>query len=256
MKFSFRRGAARRAIPRAVIGLMVALGALAGPAQAVLVTTYNTGTTAPVPVSSLAAPGSVDGNYARVVFPVSGGGVPLGAADVASFVPTTWLPVGGVSGWIKPAFNYDGTVPPTFGTSYYETAFDLTGLNTATAVFSGRWATDNALGRIYLNGVDLTAAGGVYNTSFPGSWQPFSFAGFSVQSNLVAGINHLVFEVTNAPGPIFNPNTGLRVEYGGDALPVPEPSTYALLALGLAAIGFARRRQLDCNGAADAAALA
>jgi hypothetical protein len=235
---------------------MVALGALACPAQAVLVTTYNTGTTVPVPVSTLAAPGSVDANYARVVFPLSGGGLPLGAADVATFVPTTWLAAGGLSGWIKPAFNYDGTLPSTFGTSYYQTAFDLTGLNTATAVFSGRWATDNALGRIYLNGVDLTAAGGVYNTSFPGSWSPFSIAGFSVQSNLVAGLNYLTFEVTNAPGPIFNPNTGLRVEYGGDALPVPEPASYALLAAGVAAIGFARRRHLDRNGAADAAALA
>lgn len=154
-----------------------------------------------------------------------------------------WLPAGGASGWITPAFNLDASPTGPFGTHYDETTFDLTGMNLATAQFIGRYATQDASGRVFLNGVDLNSGGGFYNHSFPGSWEPFNFTGASPQTALVAGLNHLVFEVTNAPHPAFSFN-GLRVEFSGVAQPVPEPTTWLLMALGLAGLGAARQRLL------------
>ena len=129
-----------------------------------------------------------------------------------------------------------------FGSHLYETSFDLSGMNPATALFNGRWATDNPTGRIYLNGVDLMAAGGLYNVSFPGGWSSFSFTGASAQSTLVSGVNHLQFEVKVAPHPAAA-WAGLRVEYAGEALPVPEPGAWALMVAGLAGLALARWRR-------------
>ena len=241
MRFSFNSNTSHRARQRAA-ALVVALGLAAGHAQAALVTTSNTGTATPVPTPLVLPAGSLDPHYIRVVA-VGGstGGVGLGPSEVASFIPGTWLSASGSSAWIKPAF---APTPPPFTSSYYQTTFNLSGLNPATAIFSGRFATDDPGGRIYLNGQDLLSVGGTYGVSVPGAWTGFGFNG----SSLAAGafnpaVNYLTFQVDHFPGPVFNPNTGLRVEYSGDALPVPEPASYALFGLGLTTVALLRRRR-------------
>lgn len=74
MKQNFNAPVSRRVVARAASALVAALCQSAGSGQAVLVTTYNTGTATPGPGSALLAPGTVDPNYARVVFPALGGG--------------------------------------------------------------------------------------------------------------------------------------------------------------------------------------
>jgi hypothetical protein len=96
------------------------------------------------------------------------------------------------SAWITPTTH-------TFGpeTNYtYKTSFDLT-----TAKIVGRYANDDPLVGMAINGHALTVSGGAM-----GSWTSFTIA-----SGFVAGINALQFTVNNTGGP-----TGLRVEFTGN----------------------------------------
>jgi hypothetical protein len=134
----------------------------------------------------------------------SAGGFPIGP----------WIGDDSLSAWIRP--NNPGSNDPG-GTFDYQTTFDLTGLNPATAVLIGQWATDNQGSAILINGVSTgqTAAG------FTG------WSSFTLSSGFIAGVNTLDFIVYNVPQDTGNP-TGLRVEMSGTAA-VPEPSSLAQL---------------------------
>jgi hypothetical protein len=113
----------------------------------------------------------------------------------------------------------------------YSIFFDLTAAEAATAQILGQWATDNVGVDIYINGTPTDNT----NPSSFGAMDPFS-----IDSGFLAGRNQLTFRVENIP-PGANP-TGLRVEVGFAAAAVPEPSTLALLGLGVLAFGLLRKR--------------
>jgi hypothetical protein len=126
------------------------------------------------------------------------------------------------------------------GIYVYRTTFILGPLIPQTAVLTGLWSTDNAGVDIPINGI---------STGFTTSVVQFQtgFASFNITSGFVRGMNALDFVVNNGGAGFdrYSP-TGLRVEISGTADRVPEPSTVALLGigiLGLVGCGWRRGRQ-------------
>ena len=196
---------------------LIALAACAGTAEASpIFGLYNTGVDSK---GSLLATSAIDRHYSLTVNPDSQGT----NAYVPPVIPNTWLAEGPSSNWIAP--NAANPASAAVGWYTYQTTFDLTGYQPATAVVVGRWATDNVGEAILLNGVSM----GLQNTQ-----QFLAWTTFTLSSGFVSGVNTLAFQVDNA-GTAPNPS-GLRVEIlaGTTAtlIPVPEPATLSFLALG------------------------
>jgi len=143
-----------------------------------------------------------------------------------------WLANDSVSRWITPTASQSQSFDASAaGTYTYHLDFDLTGYNAATASFVGRFAADNAA-EVKLNGVTIANASGFT------SWNAFG-----ANSGFHSGLNSLDFVVTNWAQNGGNP-TGLRVEFSQSSIAaVPEPSTFATLATGLAVLALQRRRK-------------
>jgi hypothetical protein len=208
-------------------------------AQAATITSlYNTGVNAS---GIVLADGTVDSHYALVSSP----GVPSGSPAARSTgYPLIGQPFNGpwaaptaTSAWIGPnATNFYGVS----GTYVYETSFNLTGLNTSTAVINGQWASDNTAA-IFLNG---SATGITRNDP-----DNFAFSNFSIaNTSLLAGSNTLRFVVQNGPqGADANNPTGLRVEFltrtaDSNSTAVPEPSDLVGTAIAFGSVVFLKRK--------------
>jgi len=152
----------------------------------------------------------------------------------ASSPASKWLTPGAQAGT-----GYDQS---SAGIYTWTQTFDLTGFNASSATISGRWAADNT-GTVSINGVVL-ASGQITDPGAFTGWTSFSSAG----ANFVSGLNTITFTVTNdASATALNP-TGVRVEFtASDVTPVPETSTTAMMALGLALMSVLvrRRGQID-----------
>ncbi len=110
----------------------------------------------------------------------------------------TWVRNTEISKWIAPVMN---SVTSSGGDYTYQTTFDLTGFDPATAVLLGGWATDNLGMDIKLNGTSL----GIQNGAQFGSLTPLQ-----INQGFQAGVNKLEFLVNNADA--VSGYTGLRVE--------------------------------------------
>jgi len=149
------------------------------------------------------------------------------ATVIKNGIPGTWVPNSATYRWIWEDVNGQ----PTNVTRTIRTTFDLTGLDHTTAQIAGLWATDNTGLDILINGV------GTGNTCVGFN----SFCGFAVNSGFVAGVNTLDFKV-NDFGVISGLLVGRIVGTADPANGVPEPTTLLLLGLGIAGLGFARKR--------------
>ena len=154
------------------------------------------------------------------------------ATDSTSGYPVSgpWVANTATSAWVTPSSNPNDDMPVV--TYDWQTTFDLTGFEAASASFSGTFAADNSA-VAFLNGNQI----GTSNDF--SQWSSFT----SQPGFFVAGVNTLDFQVANQGGP-----TGLRVEFtASDATQsvaaVPEPETYAMLLGGLGALGFVARRR-------------
>lgn len=205
------------------------------PAQADSVPVFSTGVAAG---GGLAANATVDAHYtltsgADSVF----NGPEAYVANTPGVYPfTEWMPGTPNAQWIGPRDSV--AYPFGTGNNIYTTTFDLTGLNLATVVLTGGWATDNAGLDILLNGVSLgiSIPNGSHTALNP----------FTISSGFLPGINTLQFVVYNDVGA-----TGLLVDISGTADPlrssqgpasqVPEPATVLLVGSGLAGLWLRRR---------------
>jgi hypothetical protein len=188
--------------------LVIAFGAIYMEA-AVIPKLYNTGVD---DTGSPLADSTMDTHYKITDSPDPDAPGPDTFTLTPGFPVGPWLAEGPNSRWIAPS--------PTQGTGNaegnytYEITFDLTGLDPATAVINGQWATDNDGVDIVINGNSL----GLINSA-----QFVSWTAFTIDSGFIDGKNTLQFVVHNAPD---TPNpTGLRVEMTGRATsPTEKPS--------------------------------
>ncbi len=181
---------------------------------------------------------SKNGNGAELHWTLTGGPNPN------AFMPTnihpSWLANDATSRWIAP--TNDGRYSPDAsrdGLYAYALTFQIpSGFNPRSASFAGRFAVDNLVDSITLNGTTLAANGGWYNR----------WTGFGATNGFRSGLNTLTFNVRNQAQARGNP-TGLRVEFSSSALAaVPEPATWAMMILGFGVVGGAMRRRKALGG--------
>jgi hypothetical protein len=200
---------------RRLILAIALLGASNTAQAAVIETIVNTG---------LGALNSVDANWT-----INGGN-----AFVGNPLNSNWLANNTTSKWLTPASDGRTSFDPVNATTrLFELTFSLDGFSPFTAAFNGRFAVDNAVTSIKLNGTTINGSGGSFNR-----WTAFS----SVPGAFVAGDNTLTFAVLNTVPANPNP-TGLRVEFLSATASVPEPASWALMIGGFAAAGAAARRR-------------
>lgn len=196
----------------------LALVAVAPASSATIATLYSTG----VDASGVAT----TGNGADLHWTLAGGPVFTGASN--SVYPVgAWVSETSASRWITPTDTAADN--STAGAYSYSTTFSLTGFNALTAAFTGKFAADNSVTSILLNGNLLASSSGGY-----GSFTSFSSAGGIFNT----GINTLTVVTQNDGGP-----AGLNVELGGTATAVPEPATWGLMLAGFVMVGAAARRR-------------
>jgi len=146
-----------------------------------------------------------------------------------------WLANNSVSRWMTPTSNGNQSLDPISNGFYtYSIAFDLGKFVPGTASFNGRFASDNTVTLILLNGTQITQAGlGTFN----------QWTSFSAGTGFIGGLNTLSFRLLNLAQANGNPS-GLRVEILSSAYePVPEPASWTMMIAGFGMVGTILRRR-------------
>ena len=173
-----------------------------------------------------------------------------GGTAYASTVNGVW-PVGAwvsdttTSQWITPSTNAGQSFDMTSNGFYnYSLSFNiLPSQNPLTASFTGQFAVDDRVTAITLNSTTLfSGSEGDHNV----------WTDFGTSSGFVSGLNTLTFTVENIGFAGSNP-TGLNVDFlASNVSAVPEPSTWLMMILGFAGVGFLRYRRLQTKAVATA----
>ncbi|MDD2599579.1 MAG: lamin tail domain-containing protein [Kiritimatiellae bacterium] len=182
-------------------------GAWISETQAIA-TLFNSGVDA---AGQLLAPGQPDPHYVLTASTYSTPPPPNISATVMANHPN-WLANNALSSWIGAITSGSAGVPA--GGYNFRTTFDLSNMDPATANIALRFAADNRVNQVLLNGVDQGLAYVGFNA--------FSTL-FTLSSGFTAGINTLDFHTFNE-GTSANP-AGFRVEAGGTATGLLTPNT-------------------------------
>ncbi len=164
---------------------------------------------------------SIDPHYRLVVNATDPGWEDAFVHDSTIFpiVSGPWVANTDRSKWIAPLPDSSSALGGDYA---YQTTFDLTGFDPATAVLLGNWATDNLGTDIKING---TSTGLQNGTQFN------AFTPFTVSAGFVAGTNVLEFLLNNADPETGY--TGLRVDnLRVGALPVSSTTPAVSIQLG------------------------
>jgi len=188
-------------------------------------------------------------DYYEITYLPSGPLMPAAPAylvlNQATICPGTggcWT-TGAGSHWISAA-NLQDDDPLPVGRYLYRTHFDLSGVDPSTLVISGWWAADGWASNILING---KTTGITTHDPQPNKMVNYSSLAPVLITNescpggcFVPGLNELILEVNNGGW-----ETGVRAEFSGQAevVPIPEPGSGALLAGGLLATAWWRRKR-------------
>jgi len=202
--------------------LALAAALLAAPAQAANPGPFGTGLDAS---GALLAQNAVDPHYTIVGSSVFG---PAAYAKLsgAPIDNGAWVNDSAASAWLVPDPDFFFLDQAGITDSItYRTTFDLSAFSAPGWRIDGRWAADDSGLTIRLNGVVV-----------PGTAvaQADRWTGFSITSGILPGLNTLEFTTFSTVSP-----TGLRVEM--TTTPVPEPTTWLLMAAGLGVVALRRR---------------
>jgi hypothetical protein len=148
------------------------------------------------------ADGAVDAHYKLVVNPDSSSpDAIVENSTVFPIVAGPWVANSAGSKWIGPRFDTVAAAggAGALGDYTYRLTFDVTGVDPASLVITGDWATDNPGPDILINGIST-------GQSNPGNFD--AFTAFRITNGFLAGLNILDFKVNNTSVGY----TGLRVE--------------------------------------------
>lgn len=170
-----------------------------------------------------------DANWITVV-PEGGAVAYYNGAYAANGDDSQWISIA------EDGANNDTTTRETV----FSTTFDLTGYDESTAMITGLWGVDNSA-TIFLNNNNTNVALEFGTSSFS------SLTNFSISDLFVSGINTLTIELTNGYPDLNRDDIGpLALRFDDlklTAIQVPEPGTLALIGIGLAGLGFSRRKK-------------